>query len=207
MMLIAIAQRIVGVAGGLAIKLTVVALVLVMVIAPPLFIHEVFPQVREWWGEQEGGVERTAFLALIGVLGIIPYMFTAAMGRIPGALKAIYTELRTTISDSWVPDCCGPAGLAVMAKRRIVGATATIKASASLIGALVTLATVIMCAGMLITPAVGHVTIEFVWATESTRIHQDNRVWRFTNGERISIYCDNERRGQKPICTLASRPW
>ena len=60
--------------GGIAITLAALAMLLVMVILPPLLIQKVFPAVREWWVEQEGVIENAAFLALIGVLGLIPYL-------------------------------------------------------------------------------------------------------------------------------------
>ena len=196
-----IAKGAVGAVGGLAIKLTAVLLPLVIVVVPPLLIHQVFPIVRQWWAWEGNGIER---LALLGVLGVIPHLFTKAIGRLPGAFTAIYAEFHAAISDRWLPDCGGPTGLATMAKRRTAGGKVALKASGSLVVVLLVLVTVVNVATMLVQPAVGHITLEFMWTPEAnTPVFHYNEMYEFVDGDRVSISCGQDV-GKQPLCSVTT---
>ena len=189
--------------GCIVTQLVALVMLLVMVIGPPLFIHEVFPSaftsVREWWVEQEevdsslefflGLIGNAAFLALIGVLGLIPYLFTKAAEKIPGSIGAIYSEFRIVICDRWLPEHGRQARLSVLAeivKNRAKGLTKTMGSSVSLLAALVTLATAVMLGSMLVSEGMKPSAVDVV-----LEINGETEARRLMDGERIKIDIGN----------------
>lgn len=104
--------------GDIAMRLLTMTLLFAAVSVPPLFIQWTFPIVLEWWVQQDNILmESTGFLALIGVLGLVPYLFVKSAERIPSALKAIIFELKAVVLDPWAFHHSQPVSLSTIGKR------------------------------------------------------------------------------------------
>ena len=173
--------------GSTALKLAALTILLAMAIVPPLFVQLAFPVVREWWIEQEGMIEHAALLALIGVLGVIPYLFIKSAETIPRSIVAICSELHAVIRAPWVP-----VSLSTAVRARAKGLARAIVASWSLMAALVTSATTVMLAGVLVEPSAAHVVIEVRESVlepgaDSATVIETADVYRLHDGAKITF--------------------
>ena len=181
--------------GYLVIKLAATTLLLAMVAAPPLLIQWTFPVVHGWWVQQDNAlVESAGFLALIGVLGLVPYLFIKSAERIPGALKAIIVEFQAVLRDPWLPQYSKPTSLSPVVTARTGGLGKAMVAGWSFMVSLTTSAAIVMLAGALATPAVARVTIRTSIEAPDGSTHLETNVHQLVAEDQmtVDVFCTTE---------------
>ena len=148
-----------------AVQLATLLTLFFLGVGPPLLVYEFFPLVSASLSDlvayrQDshlattilGPVGDAAFLAVVGTLGLAPYLFTRSVDTIPRSLLAIAIALREAIGSPWWPrhprSCLVSA--ADFARERAMKVARTARASIVLMTSFAALACAVMLAKTLI---------------------------------------------------------
>lgn len=187
--------------GYTAIRIAALTLLVAMVVIPPLVVQWTFPLVREWWAEQDSAlVGNAGFVALIGVLGPIPYLFIKSMEMIPSAVRAIWRELRAIMLGPWVPSYCRRKSLGAVTGEMASGLAKAMAASWGLIASLATSVAVVMLAGTVAVPPVALVSIRTEIDTMDGATFTETRVERLVAGDEMVVDVSCVTGGEDRTC-------
>ena len=192
--------------GHTAIRLATLTLLFVVVVVPPLLVRWMFPLVSSWWAEQDSALlGHAGFMALIGVLGLIPYLFTKSADKIPGAIKRIANEATAVMREPWLPDSDRTGPLSAVIRGRARGLRNALWASWSLFAALATSAAIVLVAATLVAPPVAHVSIETQFDAVDGETHTQRDVYRLVSGDEMTVHvsCASESEDR---CTPIVQP-
>lgn len=134
---------------SITIQFLAIGSLLILVIGTPLVARFLIPQVIDIlqdWLEEPGLVGGATFLAIVGALGVVPYLFFKATESIPASLRAIWDEIRNICRDRWVPRTgmeADSSHVLAIAKRRVTGIRNTILATISIVISLMVIASAV----------------------------------------------------------------
>ena len=107
-------------------------------------------------------LEDVSFVALVGALGMAPYLFSKSADLVPKALRAIATEYLSIARDNWLwsKSSSGSSSTVVeLLARRRRGIISTVRASLSLLVSFAVLSVALTWAGFIVSPSSVHATI------------------------------------------------
>ncbi len=161
-------------------------------IGPPIVIYEFFPNLlgfmRNWTNEValfERIIGDIGFVALVGALGIAPYLFNKAADLVPTALRLIGIEYLAITRDDWLLSKSTSSALATVGEllaRRRQGIANTIRASFSLLVSFALLSVALSWASLLVSPRSVDATI---------RIDGEVMLQSVVEGSEIEFNCIN----------------
>ena len=146
----------------IAIRISAAAILSVIAIGPPVAITW-FPQLFEFasiqiyqFGERYWSIAGSvSFLAVVGILGIGPYLFSKAADRILSAIRVIGIEYRAIVQDGWFSASSPNRGLKTIPEliaQRYRGIATATRSAMSLLVSFVILAIAVTWARLLVIP-------------------------------------------------------
>ena len=146
------------------IQLVALVTLTVIAIGPPIVIYETFPILFGFVRSltiDAGVIYETiigdaGFVALVGALGIAPYLFSRSADLVPKALRAVGFEYLSIIRDDWLRSkSSSPSSPSVseLFARRLRGITKTTKASLSLVVSFAVLSVALSWASLIVSPS------------------------------------------------------
>ena len=137
--------------GILAIQLISIAALLLLFFFPPLFVYKIFPPLWSWAENTAAGLhfwDDVGFVALVGMLGLIPFVFSKSVTVVPESMQLIAGRLLRISAGPWLPSWRVPM-VRRLTVERVVAVWSTAKRSHLLIAGLVGVAIAVQLAFVL----------------------------------------------------------
>ena len=133
---------IVRIPGTLFVQVASIVAVLLIGVLPTVIVYRYFPIMWERYARIsiEGGIlgylDEIGFVALVGALGLAPYLFSRSINVIPKLIGAIIEDFNKIAAGPWFPSrqpSKHPSGVLELARKRTRGLMSTAKSSIPLV--------------------------------------------------------------------------